>query len=154
METLLVGDIGGTNTRLLLWHVRQDDPQLKRVLRPGRKAPGLLLKTEKYLNQNFGSFTEVVVQFLRELSLTRPPAVACFAVAGPVKNNAVTFTNRDGWKIDGKHLESLLGISRVTLCNDFLAVGYGLLTLEDDGDCETLQKAIRQPGAPIACIGA
>lgn len=152
--TLLVGDIGGTNTRLLLFQIRVDDPSLVRALPPGRKAPGLLLKQERYLNQDYANFTDVLIQFLREANLQRKPATACFAVAGPVKGNSVTFTNRDGWKIDGKHLESLMGIGRVTLCNDFLAVGYGLLTLEEDGECEVLQQAQKQLGAPIACIGA
>ena len=154
METILVGDIGGTNTRLVLFQVRRDDPQVRRPLKAGRKAPGLLLKQDKYLNQEYASFSAIITQFLHEANLHKPPLTACFAVAGPVHNNSVTFTNRDAWKIDGRQLESQLGIARVTLCNDFLAVGYGLLTLEVDAECEVLQHAPRQPGAPIACIGA
>ena len=50
-ESILVGDVGGTNTRLIMYQIRRDDPQLGRPLMSGRKAPGLLLKQEKYLNQ-------------------------------------------------------------------------------------------------------
>lgn len=153
-ETLLVGDIGGTNSRLLLFQVRRDDPALRRPAKPGRKAPGLLLKTEKYLNQEYKSFIEVVNQFLLEANLQKPPLTACFAVAGPVNNNAVVFTNRTDWSMDGRRLETALGIASVTLCNDFLAVGYGLLTLEEEAECEVLQAAPKRPGAPIVCIGA
>lgn len=153
-ESILVGDVGGTNTRLIMYQIRRDDPQLGRPLMSGRKAPGLLLKQEKYLNQEYRSFVEVVTQFLQELHLQKPPLTACFAVAGPVKDNAVTFTNRSDWSLDGSRLEAMLGIAKVTLCNDFLAVGYGLLTLEEDTECEVLLHAPKKPGAPIACIGA
>jgi glucokinase len=39
--------------------------------------------------------------------------------------------------------------------NDFLAVGYGLLTLDKRTDCITLQHGNgNSEGMPIACIGA
>ena len=55
---------------------------------------------------------------------------ACIAVAGPVKDDRVTFTNL-GWVICGRTIESEFGIPTVKLINDFVAVGYGLLTLTD-----------------------
>ena len=79
---------------------------------------------------------------------------ACLAVAGPVKNNVVVFTNRDSWSIDGDMIGKQLGIKRVRLVNDFLAAGYGLLTLNESTECIVLQKAKKNPLAPIACIGA
>ena len=153
-ETILVGDIGGTNSRLLLFQIRRDDPQLRRASKPGCQPPGLLLKTERYLNQEYKGFLEVVTQFLHEANLQKPPLTACFAVAGPVKNNSVVFTNRADWSMDGRRLVTALGIASITLCNDFLAVGYGLLTLDEETECEVLQAAPKQPGAPIVCIGA
>ena len=67
--------------------------------------------------------------------------MACLAVAGPVKNNVVRFTNRssDAWVIDGYVIAEQLGIRSVLLINDFLAVGYGILTLDEDKDCCVLQ---------------
>lgn len=55
---------------------------------------------------------------------------ACIACAGPVSNNAVAMTNRDGWVITGATIKNMFGIRDVSLINDFLAVGYGLLSLE------------------------
>jgi glucokinase len=40
------------------------------------------------------------------------------------------------------------------LINDFVAAGYGVLTLNIDTECVTLQKALKQTTAPIACVGA
>jgi glucokinase len=79
---------------------------------------------------------------------------ACFAVAGPVTNNCVSFTNRDSWSIEGDDIARTFGIQVVKLVNDFVAVGYGLLTLKDETECQVLQAAPKVHGAPIACIGA
>lgn len=108
----------------------------------------------KYQNEQFGSFLEVVNVFFAQANVLKPPISACFAVAGPVKDNRVTFTNRDSWSMDGANLEKQLGIQRVRLVNDFLAVGYGLLTLDEKVDCNVLQEGLKDPRAPIACIGA
>ena len=82
-----------------------------------------------------------------------PPSAACLAVAGPVERNAVSFTNRD-WVIDGGALERRFGIGKVRLVNDFVANGYGLLTLDEAKECVTLQAAPKVAGAPMACVGA
>ncbi len=47
-----------------------------------------------------------------------------------------------------------LEIPVVRLVNDFLAVGYGILTLDEDKECVTLQQGKKDHNAPIACIGA
>lgn len=118
------------------------------------RAPGLLLLKKSYQNQDFASFGEVVRAFLKEAAVSKPPVTACLAVAGPVKNNIVRFTNRDSWEIDGDLIGEELGIKKVFLINDFVAAGYGVLTLNTDQECITLQKAVMQGNAPIACIGA
>ena len=64
---------------------------------------------------------------------------ACFAVAGPVTNNKVKFTNRDSWSIEGDIIQEKVGIRKVRLINDFLAVGYGLLTIDEETECKCLQ---------------
>ena len=92
--------------------------------------------------------------FLAEAAVSKPPVTACLAVAGPVKNNVVRFTNRDTWEIDGDQIGEELGIKKVVLINDFVAAGYGVLTVNVDKECLTLQHARRDLAAPIACIGA
>ena len=101
--------------------------------------PGELILSKKYQNQDFGSFLAVLQQFLSDAGATKPPLAACFAVAGPVKNNVVRFTNRDTWHIDGDEIAEQLGIGAVRLINDFLAVGYGILTLDEEKECLVLQ---------------
>ena len=114
----------------------------------------MLLLKKTYQNQDFASFQEVARAFLKEAAVTRKPVTACLAVAGPVKNNYVRFTNRDSWELDGFKIGEELEIKKVFLINDFEAAGYGLLTLNTEIECVTLQRAEKQSGAPIACIGA
>ena len=146
LDTFLAADIGGTNTRLLLFELSRSDPALTLATTPtGHRAPGRLLYSEKYLNQEHSTFEDIFRIFLkasgRGRSKVKVPLCACLAVAGPVKDNRVLLTNRDGWSIDGAELEALFGMLRVRLINDFLGVGYGLLTLDEETECEVLQKA-------------
>jgi glucokinase len=118
------------------------------------RAPGTLLFQKKYHNQDFDTFIDILKAFLSEAYISKPPLAACFAVAGPVKDNIVRFTNRYDWVIDGDDIANQLTIQSVKLINDFQANGYGLLTLDIDKDCVTIQKGEPRTSAPIACIGA
>mmetsp|Transcript_33723 Transcript_33723/g.71943 ORF Transcript_33723/g.71943 Transcript_33723/m.71943 type:complete len:531 (-) Transcript_33723:182-1774(-) len=149
VHLLLVGDCGGTNTRLKLYGLRWQDA----LLQNGQGAPGELIAEQQYLNCEYGSFDEVVNTFLKDSNAHVQPTAACFAVAGPVSDNAVTFTNRN-WMIDGAAVEKALGIKKVRLINDFVANGYGLLTLDTAKECVTLQDVPAVAGAPIVCVGA
>jgi glucokinase len=84
---------------------------------------------KKYMNENYHSFSDIVKEFFLTAGITKPPITACIAVAGPVKQNVVRFSNRDTWSIDGDMLADEFGIKFVRLINDFAANGYGLLTL-------------------------
>lgn len=92
--------------------------------------------------------------FLQESKSGHVPTTACLAVAGPVSNNHATLTNRSHWEIDGKALGDALGLKRCRVVNDFVAMGYGLLTLDEEKECVVLQHAEKDPNAPVACIGA
>lgn len=111
---------------------------------------------KSYHNADYPSFDAALAQFLHDAGVTNAPLTACIAVAGPVKDNRVRFTNREGWAIDGNHLATFFKIKSVKLVNDFVACGYGILTLDHDTECVTLQAGEkgRDPKAPIACIGA
>eukprot|EP00597_Dinobryon_sp_UTEXLB2267_P000637 CAMPEP_0170067782 /NCGR_PEP_ID=MMETSP0019_2-20121128/6991_1 /TAXON_ID=98059 /ORGANISM="Dinobryon sp., Strain UTEXLB2267" /LENGTH=412 /DNA_ID=CAMNT_0010275239 /DNA_START=36 /DNA_END=1274 /DNA_ORIENTATION=- len=153
-ETFLSGDIGGTNTRFMLYEVEVTEEILQMSLKSSHVIPGELILNKKYQNQEFDSFISVLKQFLEDAGSSKPPITACFACAGPVKNNVVRFTNRDSWHIDGELIAEELGIDSVRLINDFLAVGYGILTLDETTECLVLQGGTKDPTAPIACIGA
>ena len=148
---ILVGDIGGTNTRLKLFLVSPSDK-----VDANGNAPGKLIKHLEYANAQHSAFVDIVRAFLAaEPKTEKPPIACCLAVAGPVESNRVSFTNRESWGvIDGERLQASLGIKRVRLINDFVANGYGLLTLNHDKECVCLQDAPKIAGAPIACVGA
>jgi len=127
-------------------------------------APGNLLLVKKYANLHYGSFAEVVAAFFADAMQEAEkkvidipagkiqPTAACFAVAGVVQQNKSRLTNLD-WLIDGPALSEQFGIGCVEIINDFVAQGYGVLTLGDD-EVEQLHGNEPLPGAPIACIGA
>jgi len=153
---ILSGDIGGTNTRLSLFTLNaeqtktSDDAEIMNHKSLFRKS---------YKNSPFLEFDLVLQQFFedaaaclgKEVSEIVPEA-ACIAVAGPVSDNKVVMTNIQ-WMMDGDALARSFSIPRVRLVNDFLANGYGLLTLEDK-DTHSLQDGKVEKNAPIACLGA
>jgi glucokinase len=133
---ILAGDIGGTNARLALCSsdgrriVRQDSI-------PSRDQPSL---------------ERIVKGFLGP----RPPAIhaATLGIAGPVVNGRVQTTNLP-WVLDERSLSRKLGIPRVALINDLVALGLGTLTAPArklhrlQGD-----RLPRRSGATIAVIAA
>ncbi|KAJ8564213.1 hypothetical protein ON010_g7133 [Phytophthora cinnamomi] len=106
-DLIMSGDCGGTNTRLALWNIPKGSKYTK-----GDIAPGEMLFSKKYLNEQYGSFNEVCHLFLNEAKLVdEVPAACVLACAGPILKNTVDFTNVEaGWKIDGASLEKELGI--------------------------------------------
>ena len=122
----------------------------------GKQFP--LFTHRTYKNEQFGCFSDVVHEFVRESGLVGLEIVAgCLAVAGPVENDTVNFTNRDDWMIDARALEHEFSIppGKLRLVNDFVANGFGTVTLRE-GEYEDLgaDHAAPVPGAPVACVGA
>lgn len=119
---ILAADIGGTHTRLAYVHDDVDAP----------------VRYEKtYASADYANFIEVLGEFLSEYDLTGSFDAACFAVAGPVRDNCVEVTNLP-WRICVNDLQVVLNISQVTLINDFLAVAYAIPGLTDN-DLVSLQ---------------
>lgn len=148
VRTVVSADIGGTNTRFILSELTGTTPN---------SYDSKIIYAQKYRNEDYKSFSLVFHQFLfndAKISKSNLPLSACFAVAGPVSDNRVVFTNRSSWTIDGAEIAKEFNIPQVQLINDFLGVGYGLLTLKEDTECICLQSAPKKPTAPIACIGA
>ena len=147
--TVLAGDIGGTKTILRLVSAE--------VGIPGHAIPLLTTLWERtYASRSFADLMPMVNQFFKEAaeSSVRIPAVdsACFGIAGPVGNNASELTNLS-WSLSGERLQRELDIPRITLINDFAAIGYGIVGLQDE-QLSTLQPGMPDPAAPIAIIGA
>jgi len=107
---LLVGDIGGTTSRLAL--VESD---------------GALTALARFNNCEFNSPDDVLSAFSEQHGPL--PRKAVLAVAGPVHANEVTMTNL-GWQLSGKRLVAQHGFHHVELMNDFAAQAWATLALE------------------------
>jgi glucokinase len=132
---VLAGDIGGTNTRLCLVETDGNNEST--------------LREEIYPSGNQG-LVPLVQKFLGDESNVHK---ACFALAGPVLNNKCKITNLPWPELDAAKLQEELNIAKVSLINDFVAVGYNIV-LEKNNSLVTLQPGEFLPDAPIAIIGA
>ena len=152
MTQLLAGDIGGTKTILRLVETNSDWAANPKASKQSVAA----LYENRYASADFPDLVPMVQQFLQEAETTHgaqlAPAAACFAIAGPVVENTSNLTNL-AWFLEGDRLQSELNLKQVELINDFEAVGYGILGLEDE-DLETLQDGELKTHAPVAVIGA
>ncbi len=149
MKLLLAGDIGGTKTILQLVEAKREESKGAVELRS--------LHENFYSSHDFPDLVPIVQKFLEEanqkLGQQPKPEKACFAIAGPIVNNTTVKLTNLPWMLDAKLLENELGVSKISLINDFEAVGYGILGLTAD-DLETLQAGETKTDTPIAVIGA
>jgi len=104
----LVADIGGTNARFAL-------------LRPGTPD---LVKAITYPCIQFQSFKLALRHYLDAVEVTKLDVI-CLAVAGPVVEGSVKFTN-NAWQICAADLADEFRGAKVKLLNDFEAVAYAL----------------------------
>jgi len=108
-STFLVGDIGGTRTRLAMYA-------------EGRRSP---LAEAVFSSQEHATFEEVAARFLVEAGATAPEA-AVFGIAGPVKNRVARVTNLP-WVLDERIIARRLKIRNVRLFNDLVVGARGSL---------------------------
>lgn len=106
-EPILLADIGGTNARLT-------------VAEHGRFRPA-----KNYAVADFPGPADVIRTFLGDSALMAVPGQAILALAGPVEGGHGRLTN-GVWQFDAEALAGELGLSRVTLVNDFAALAHGL----------------------------
>lgn len=109
---LVTIDVGGTNARFALATI----------------APGGAITLGECITlatQDHASFQTAWEAFARQAGTPLPRAVA-IAIAGPVGGEVIRFTNNP-WTIQPAQLPAQLGVDRVTLVNDFGAVGYAVL---------------------------
>ena len=149
MTILLAGDIGATKTILRLVKSEQQKTEQK----PPEQTT---LYEQTYASQEFPDLTPMVHNFLmaasEKLGSQIVPEKACFGIAGPVVNNNCNLTNLN-WILEAHRLEQELQIASVSLINDFVSIGYGVLDLPEQ-DLHTLQPGQLDAKAPIAIIGA
>jgi glucokinase len=126
-NVVLVGDIGGTNTRLALVDVG--------------KGPFKFLAEQTFSSREEPSLESALRKFLA--NQVPPIKGAAFGIAGAVRQGRCEATNLP-WMIDSRELARGLALPRVGLINDWEAGAYGIDALEDH-DFEILN-----PGTPDA----
>lgn len=124
---ILVGDIGGTNTRLAF--VDCQGPQFK------------IMVEQDYPSRDFAGLDAPVSAFVKREG--RPVTQACFAVAGPVRRGKAVASNLP-WVVEAGKLAQVLHLKRVALINDLEAYAYGIAALSED------QFVTLSPGSPDA----
>jgi glucokinase len=132
----LVADIGGTNARFAL-----ASPQADGALR--------IESIRVYRAAKLPSVTEAVAAYLK--SVDARPTAACFAVAGPVTDAVVEFTNSP-WALDIAELRRRFGFAPLIAVNDFAALAAGV-RLAAPADFLTVKAGASDPSAPRLVVG-
>ena len=129
MNTILSGDVGGTNTRLA-------------ILQPtGGRFAKLASRTAPSVG--FAGLQDAINALLDRVD--RPcPKAAAFGIAGPVVGNRCEATNIP-WIVDADELKADFGFQRVALLNDLEAQAQGIQYLRDE-DFEVLHPGTAKPG--------
>ena len=131
---VLVGDIGGTHVRFA---VAEFD---------GR----WVLTSKQDIEASSACFMDLLQGYLRQWGC--PPKAISLAVAGPVINGAVVFTNRL-WRVSETELLGL-GFTRALLLNDFASLAFAAPRMTES---QLFTLGPDQPGMagePLAVMGA
>lgn len=138
----LVGDVGGTNTRLALFERGAvggaPEPRFQRTY-SSRTAEGLSDLVRQFLEQARSEGVDTDVD------------LCCIGIAGPVRAGVCRATNLP-WVVDERDLEALPGIGEVRLVNDF-ALQSLAVTVLSDGDYVQIGGGAPNPDGPIVVVG-
>ncbi len=130
----LMADIGATHTRCALV-----DDQGNEV------AP------EVFDNVDFTGLVGVLSVYLDHRRASDRPKRAALAVAAPIVGDDVHMTNID-WRFSQAELKTQLGLQRLTVCNDFAAIGWALPQLSA-ADRRQIGGGEPHPRATMAALG-
>lgn len=134
-EQMIVGDVGGTNVRFAVASKCDGKVEIEKFV----KLPG----------DNFEAFDRALASYLEteDVNVRR----ACFAMAGPVKNEEVFLTNRQ-WHVASERLKAMFSFDDVRLINDFTAMARSVPEHESSSFEEVL-PGTSLPGYPIIVAG-
>jgi glucokinase len=133
---ILAGDIGGTNARLA--YFQSQDGHLTVA------AEGV------FPSRGHSGLDEIVTQFVKAQS--QRPDVACFGVAGPVRNGKVETSNLP-WTVEASRLATELQLPSAILINDLEANAWGIASLGEK-DLVALNRVKGTPSGNQAVISA
>ncbi|PYE86136.1 glucokinase [Pseudoroseicyclus aestuarii] len=131
----IVADVGGTNTRVALYHGLDPVPET----------------TRRYANAEFPGLESVLRRYIADEGDVDCLA-ACVAVAGPVRDEKASLTNLD-WTIDKPMLARATQAETVAILNDLQAQGHALGHVAEDNLREILPSPSKNPHAAKMVIG-
>ncbi|VAW08216.1 Glucokinase [hydrothermal vent metagenome] len=134
-EPVLVADIGGTNARFAL-AARDKDRIITR-------------DSQTFRAEDFETIRDAADAYLE--AVTAKPKAACFAVAGPVSDDVIDFTNSP-WVLEVAKIKAALGLDRFMVANDFEALASSLRHLPKS-DLVSVKPGMGAPDAPVLVIG-
>jgi len=138
---IIAGDIGGTKTLL--------------QLAESVNGKFTVIHEHRYDSQAAVTFDEVLSAFLNDTSSMAQGNVEsmCIGVAGPISGGNTAKVTNLPWLLDTRQLSKKFDIAKVTLINDFQAIGYGIEVLAES-DLEVLQPGQHVEHGTRAIIGA
>ncbi|HLH13108.1 MAG TPA: glucokinase [Methylovirgula sp.] len=130
----LVGDIGGTSARFAL-----------------AEPNGPIAGARIYDLNDCASLAEAIEIYLAEQSHSEPPVQAVLAVAAPIRDDEVAFTNYP-WRFSIEDLRDRLKLRKLRVINDFAANALAIPYLAQE---DRIQIGSGSPvaGSPIGIIG-
>ncbi len=134
-EPFLVADIGGTNARFALAHLNNGEIAVE--------------EPRSFRAEEFESLRAAADAYLGAVSVK--PKTACFAVAGPVTDEQVEFTNSP-WVLHIEDFKKALSLTRFRVVNDFEALASGVGSLRDKDFLE-VKPGAGDPKAPTLVMG-
>ncbi len=132
--TCLLADIGGTNTRCAM-------------VNTGVSVEAI----EVFENRDFADLPELLSRYINSLPADSKPVSGIFAVAAPIREDAVQMINID-WRFSTESLRQSLGIKQLQLLNDFEALAIGLPVLNTN-DIRQVGGGQPAPDRPKAVLG-
>jgi len=140
---ILAGDIGGTNARLAYFQLQNGSLRL--------------ISERIFPSREYGEFGEIVSKFLCESG--DRPEVACFGIAGPVRNGRVETSNLP-WIIEQSRLAKEMQLPATLLINDLEANAWGISALSrqdlvalNQAPPSTGNQAVIAPGTGLGEAG-
>lgn len=130
----LVADIGGTNSRFAIIE--------NCVSKPTRVIV--------FSNDNYADFEQLISEAVSDVELEFSRVV--IAVAGPLKGQDATLTNRD-WLISPERLKPIVNCTDIRIINDFAALAAALPFLPADGLETIANSGNERPGHRLV-VGA
>lgn len=133
----LVADLGGTNIRFGL--CAADSTQINAI--------------KKYSIRDYESVKHLLQVYLHD-SETNSNEIerCCFAIAGPIHDQAVKMTNCN-WQISATAINHALDIKQTVLINDFQAIAYSVTHLLDNGLTNIGDLKLNNSEGPISVFG-